>query len=58
MDKVIKVPRTVYIPKELDDYLSQRMSIEGRNRSVLIERLVKKALEGENKINLEAIPND
>ena len=50
---VKKTMRTVYLSKELDNYISNRMLIEDRKRSALIERLIKKCLAMEEEKDLK-----
>lgn len=42
-----KVMRTIYFSEEVDAYLKDRMIIEDRKRSALVERLIKKCIQME-----------
>ena len=42
-----KVMRTIYLSKEVDAYLKDRMMVEDRKRSSLVERLIKKCIQME-----------
>lgn len=46
-----KIGRTIYFPKDLDAVINERIGITGRNRSVEVERLIKKALKLEQEQN-------
>ena len=42
-----KIMRTIYLSEDLDDYLKDRMKIEDRKRSSLVERMIKKCIKME-----------
>jgi len=48
-----KEMRTIYLTKDIDQYIMQRMQLEDRTRSSLIERMIKKCMSMEQDKDLE-----
>lgn len=46
-----KIKSTLYFDPEIDQIISERCAIMGRNRSVEVERLIRKALKYEAEMN-------
>lgn len=47
--------RTIYLSEDMDKYITERMQLEDRKRSSLIERMLKKCLQQESNADKETI---
>lgn len=50
-----KVPKTVYFTEEIEQRLQARAKLMDRTFSAEVERLIKKALKGEEQADMEAV---
>lgn len=58
VEKVKKIPRTLYFSPEIDRILHERAAIMDRTISAETERLIRKALAAEQESDLKALPPD